>query len=149
MTLPGVSASPQFFSIAQLLGLISGQLLEGLHSLSSQLCSLPHCSVSRCGLHITVQRRGESCICICTCPWECPHGAPAGKVACLQLPLLSFFLLPAWTQRRKFLGSSGKLFSVLNHFFSWTRNVMSYQPSHFFLHEHAACLIDTVSSSSA
>lgn len=37
MALPGVSASPQVLSVAQLLGLMSGQLQEELHSLSGQL----------------------------------------------------------------------------------------------------------------
>lgn len=57
-------------------------------------------------LHISVQRRGVSCICICTCPWECPCGALAVKIAFLQLPLVSFFLFPAWTQKGKFMGAA-------------------------------------------
>lgn len=142
MTLPGVSASPQIFSVAQLLGLISGQLPEELNSLRCQLWSLD--TALSPDVAWTSQR------------WEgvCPASVPVPGSAHVVLglgfpsaPLGQLFLVSSMDTEAG--SSSGKLFSMLNKFLSWARNFISYQPSHFFLHELAANFIDTVSSSSS
>lgn len=75
MTLPGVSASPQIFFVAQLLGLISGQLLEGLHSfISAPSCDPFHTALSPDVAFTSQSREGE-----------CPASVPVPGSAHVKL----------------------------------------------------------------